>query len=126
MQFTLHLSPKDLHLDRATVEHIQDKAAKLATFYPRILKCRVVLEGPVHHHRKGGPYIARIDLTVPGAELVVNHHATTDLRQAIRETFEAARRRLEDYGQYRRGEVKKHQPSSQRPGETGSPGLQDL
>lgn len=123
MQFTLHLDPKDLHLDRATVQHIHDKAAKLAALYPRILKCRVVLEGPVHHHRKGGPYTARIDLTVPGAELVVNHHETTDLRRAIREAFEAARRRLEEYAQHRRGEVRKHQPPAHRSEETVSPGL---
>ena len=120
MQFTLHLTPKDLSLTRATVHHIQDKATKLAAVYPRLLKCRVVLEGPVHHHRKGGPYTARIDMTVPGAELVVNHHETADLRQAIREAFEAARRRLEDYVQHRRGEVKRHQPPHHQPEETVS------
>ena len=108
MQFALHVTPKDLHLPKAIEQHIQDKAAKLAAVYHRIQKCRVVLEGPVHHHKKGGPYKARIDLSVPGAELVVNRHEAADLRIAIRDAFEAARRRLEDYVQCQRGEVKTH------------------
>lgn len=108
MQLALHLTPKDLPLPKAIEQHIQDKVAKLATVYRRVQKCRIVLEGPIHHHKKGGPYKARIDLSVPGAELVVNRHEATDLRVAIRDAFEAARRRLEDYVQCQRGEVKTH------------------
>jgi hypothetical protein len=39
----------------------------------------------------------------------VNRHEAADLRSAIRAAFEAARRRLEDYGECQRGEVKTHQ-----------------
>lgn len=109
MQFAFYVTPKDLPLPKAIEQHIQDKAAKLAAMYHRLQKCRVVLEGPVRHHKKGGPYKARIDLRVPGAELVVNRHEAADLRSAIRAAFEAARRRLEDYVECQRGEVKTHQ-----------------
>ena len=115
MQFALHLTPKDLPLPKAIEQRIQDKVAKLAAVYHRIQECRIVLEGPVHHHKKGGPYKARIDLSVPGAELVVNRHEAADLRVAIRDAFEAARRRLEDYVQCQRGEVKTHRVSPPEP-----------
>ena len=117
MQFSLHLTPKDLRLSKAVEQHIYDKAAKLPVFYPRILKCRVVLEGPVHHHRKGGPYRVRIDMSVPGAELLVNRHEHHDIRVAVRDAFEAARRRLEDYAQCQRGDVKTHDTARRTPSE---------
>ena len=34
--------------------------------------CRVIVEAPHRHHRKGKAYEVRIDLTVPGGELVIN------------------------------------------------------
>lgn len=111
MQFSLHFTPKDLRLPKTIEQHIYDKAAKLPVFYPRILKCRVVLEGSVHHHRKGGPYRVRIDMSVPGAELLVNRHEHHDIRVAVRDAFEAAQRRLEDYAQCQRGDVKTHDAS---------------
>jgi cold shock CspA family protein len=74
------------------------------------MSCRVVVEAPVRHHRKGGPYKVRIDLTVPGDELVINRQADEDLYVAIRDAFHAARRRLEDYARRQRGAVKVHEP----------------
>ena len=48
-------------------------------------------------------------MTVPGKELVVDHQADQELSQAIREAFDAARRRLlEDYAREQRGAVKSH------------------
>ncbi|MBI4642020.1 MAG: HPF/RaiA family ribosome-associated protein, partial [Candidatus Tectomicrobia bacterium] len=56
-----------------------------------------------------GPYTVRIDLTVPGAELVVDRQEDADLYVAIRDAFHAARRRLEDYARRQRGTVKVHE-----------------
>jgi cold shock CspA family protein len=108
---------------------IRSEAAKLATFYPRIMGCRVAVENP-QHHREGNPYQVRIDLTVPGGELVIKHepslksnvhqsgesavkkhHETRsphkNLRQAVNDSFEAACRRLQDYARHQRGDVKR-------------------
>jgi hypothetical protein len=38
----------------------------------------------------------RIDLTVPGHEYVINQKASPDLSLAIREAFDAARRKLDE------------------------------
>ncbi|MBZ5558025.1 MAG: HPF/RaiA family ribosome-associated protein [Acidobacteriia bacterium] len=102
---------------------------KLETYYQAIMGCRVLVELAEHRHEAGSRYHVRIDLTVPGEEIVVAHdaslHATaqdvglakttkgTDLdpeRQhafvAVREAFDVARRRLQDYGRRQRGAVK--------------------
>jgi hypothetical protein len=57
-----------------------EESEKLDKFYDRIMRCDVVVEAHHKHHHKGNLYHVRIDLTVPGSELVVNrepdeHHA---------------------------------------------------
>lgn len=108
---------------------IRLEAAKLENFYGRIMGCRVELGSPHRHHRQGSPYHVRIDLTVPGRELVIKHEPSLrtrasqsgetklkkhfeisaphrQLRQAIDDAFKAAGRRLQDYARRQRGDVK--------------------
>ena len=110
MQVPLQITARDLSLSEAAEDEIRAKAANLDTYYDGIMGCRVVVEGPGRHHRKG-PFRVRIDLSVPGAELVVDRHADVDLYVAIRDAFDAARRRLEDYARRQRGDVKSHEES---------------
>jgi ribosomal subunit interface protein len=108
MELPLQITARDISLSEAAEDDIRAKAAHLDTYYNGIMSCRVVVEGPVRHHRKG-PFTVRIDLSVPGAELVVDHQADADLYVAIRDAFDAARRRLEDYARRQRGAVKSHE-----------------
>jgi cold shock CspA family protein/ribosome-associated translation inhibitor RaiA len=118
---------------------IREKADKLDAFYDHIMSCRVLVEAPHRHHRKGKLYHVRIDLTLPGGEIVVKHEpkrltdtparvqgapevmvsethepgkyaAHRDIYVAIRDAFDAARRRLQDYARRRRGTTKLHSP----------------
>ncbi len=94
--------------------HIREKAAKLDQFYDRITRCRVVVEAPHRHHHKGKLFNIRIDMTVPGGELVVNRDpskraAHTDVYVAIRDAFDAARRKLQDFARRQRGDIKVHE-----------------
>lgn len=86
---------------------IREKAEKLERYYDRIMRCRVVLELAGLHQSKGRQFSARIDLTVPGAELAVTREHDEDLQVALREAFDAARRRLQDYARAQRGNVKR-------------------
>lgn len=102
---------------------------KLETYYPGIMGCRVLVEFVQRHHEAGNRYHVRIDLTVPGEEIVVAHEAslratTQDVdaekitrlaepdperkhaRVALREAFDIARRLLQDYARRQRGSVK--------------------
>jgi cold shock CspA family protein/ribosome-associated translation inhibitor RaiA len=112
-------------------EWIRAEAAKLDTLYTQLMGCRVMVELPHRHHKKGIPFHIRIDLTVPQGEIVVKHEPSLssrarqlreneirkqgevniphkDLQQAITEAFKAAGRRLQDYARRQRGDIKSH------------------
>jgi ribosome-associated translation inhibitor RaiA len=108
VQQPLQVTVRDVSLSEAAENDIRNKAEALDTYYNGIIGCRVVVEGPGRHHRQG-PYAVRIDVTVPGVDLVVDRQTDADLYVAIRDAFDAARRRLEDYARRQRGDVKMHE-----------------
>ena len=86
----------------AWVEH-------LSRFSPDVQKCEVWVVSSRGHHRKGSLDEIRIRLTVPGNEIDVDlQPAEEDVYVAIRESFAAAGRRLEDFERRQRGDVKAH------------------
>jgi cold shock CspA family protein/ribosome-associated translation inhibitor RaiA len=98
----------------AIAANVRKKAEKLERFSDHLMSCRVVIEAPHRHHHKGKLYHVRVDLGVVGDELVVTHegplnHAHEDVYVAIRDSFEAAVRKVEDYERKRRGKVKAHE-----------------
>ena len=108
MDVPLRISLRSITHSDALYRDIRSKAKKLERFYDHIVSCRVVLELAARRQRKRGPYCARIDLKVPGADIVVTHEHDSDLHIALHDAFDAARRRLEDYARTRRGDVKQH------------------
>ena len=114
MRLPLELTFRSMDRSAALEADVREKAAKLETFYDGIMRCRVVIEAGHKHREKGNLYHVRIDLTVPGAELVVSrepmqHQAHADVYVAVRDAFDAARRQLEDYVGRQRGKVKHHE-----------------
>lgn len=89
-------------------QNIRERAARLDRFHGRILSCRVVVEGPGGHHRKG-PNSVRIELSVPGPDVVITRQGGVDLSAVVAEAFNAAGRRLEDVVRRRRGFIKTHE-----------------
>ena len=111
MQRPLKIMSRDFPLTPAIEAEVQQKAGALETYFERLSGCEVTLEAPaIAHHRKGGPFLVKIRMTVPGRELVVDRQAEEELSQAIREAFDAARRVLEDHVREMRGAVKTHEP----------------
>jgi len=134
MEF-LQVTFRNMKSSPTVEEWIREEAAKLETFYSQIMGCRVAVEMPHRHHLKGSPYHVRIDLTLPGGELVIKREADVSdlarrgggtaiskrlevevphkkLRMAINDAFKAAARRVQDYARRQRGDVKNHQPRS--------------
>jgi cold shock CspA family protein/ribosome-associated translation inhibitor RaiA len=109
MERPLQITSRDFQLTPAMEDEIRDRAADLELYFPRMTGCHVVVDAPVHHHRKGGPFEVRIDLRLPGAEVSVNRQSADDLAIAIRDAFDAARRRIEDHLRELRGNVKTHE-----------------
>lgn len=54
----------------AVETQVRERAEKLARFHERITACHVTIEAPHQRHHKGQLFSVRIDLTVPGGELV--------------------------------------------------------
>ena len=99
MQPNLQITFRDLPKSAAIEANIREKAEKLGSFYDRINRCSVIVESPHRHHHKGKHYHVRIDISLPGHELVVNRdpgNQTTheDAYVAVRDAFNAARRQL--------------------------------
>lgn len=112
---------------------IRDRVERLKVVCADILTCRVVVDIPHRHHQKGNRFSLRIELGVPGEDIAItrdsNLHGVVkdmdeqawskrfdveatrrDIRLVISDAFDAAKRRLRDYKQVRRREVKRHEP----------------
>lgn len=90
---------------------VREKAAKLDKFSGHIMSCRVVVEPKGKHHLRGNLYEVRIDLTVPGEEIAVTREPnenteTSDIHVALRDAFDSATRRVQDYVRRKRLDVK--------------------
>jgi cold shock CspA family protein/ribosome-associated translation inhibitor RaiA len=129
MQLTPTITFRGVERTPALEAEVTARLGNLETYYQGIMRCRVLVELVQRHHEAGNRYHVRIDLTVPGEEIVVAHEASLramgqDLdaekitrlaepdperkhaRVAIREAFDIARRRLQDYARRQRGTVK--------------------
>jgi len=114
MQLPLQVTYQDMDPSEALDQNVRQHAEKLEQFYDQIMSCRVVVEAGHKHHHQGNIYHVRIDLKVPGKELVVSrdpsqHQAHEDVYVAIRDAFVAMRRQLEDFARRQRGKEKTHE-----------------
>ena len=113
MRTPLQITFRHMDPSPALEARIRQRADELDRFFDRITACRVVVESGTRRHQQGNVFDVSIDLTVPGAEIVVGrdsgaNHAHEDAHVAVRDAFDAARRRLEDHVRGRRGDVKLH------------------
>jgi ribosomal subunit interface protein len=105
MQVPLEISTRQIELTPDLEADLRRRVAKLERFFDRITSCRIAVERPSNHHQEGGPYRVRLDITVPGSELVAKKEGE-DLNAVIRDTFQAAERQVEEFADRRRGDVK--------------------
>jgi len=114
MVVPVRLSFRGMKPSASAEAQVQKRADELEQFHPRIVACKVMLEEATRRQHQGKIFHVRIDLTVPGREIVVNrdpaeHHAHEDLNVAIRDAFNAARRQLEDHVRLQGSAVKAHE-----------------
>jgi len=110
LQISFHNLPHSGVIERA----IQEAASRLEGIHDRIMSCRVIVDQPHRHHKEGNPFQIRIDLKMPGAELVVKRQppeslAYGDLSTVIQEAFDEMEHQIEEFVNRRRGFVKTHE-----------------
>lgn len=108
MKIPMQITLRNVDQSDVLEEHIREKAKKLETFFEHIVSCRVVVEMPHNHKHQGNQFNIRIDIGVPGREIVVNRDRHEDPYVALRDAFDAARRQLDDYVHRLRRETKTH------------------
>jgi len=95
MSAHLQISYHELEHSAALDQAIRDKTAKLDSFHPRLQSLRVVVEKQSRHARQGNRFEVRIDMHIPGQDFAVSN-AQEDVMIAVRDAFDAARRRLDE------------------------------
>lgn len=115
MQVPLQITFRDVPHSDAVEAEIRAKAAKLEEFHPRLTSCHVAVEEERRHKHQGKLFNVRIDLRFPGGEFSVHRQRAEDIYVAVRDAFDAAKRKLEDQVRVQRRDVKVHeQPSHGR------------
>jgi ribosomal subunit interface protein len=113
MQLPLQITFRHMESSPAVESRIRERVEELERFFDRIVSCRVVVECRHPRRRQGNLFRVRVDLKVPGREIVAGrdpaaHHAHEDVHIAVRDAFDAARRILEDHVRENRADVKTH------------------
>jgi cold shock CspA family protein/ribosome-associated translation inhibitor RaiA len=99
MQTEPQITFRHVEPNAAIEKKLLDEIDRLERLEDRLIACRIMVELPDRRHRKGNLYHVRIDLVMPGEEIVVDRHppkhsADEDALIAIGEAFDAARKRL--------------------------------
>ena len=114
MQTPLEVSFHNMDHSDAVEARVREKAAKLQQVCDRMTSCRVTVEAANRKGAKGNRYNVHIEVGVPGKQVVVDRNpgkngSHQDVYAAVRDAFNAARRRLEEHSDKRRQRVKTHE-----------------
>ena len=135
MTLTADITYRNMAVSEWLDAEINKRVAKLASFYPDIVSCKVLVEIPHRHHEQGNRFHVRIVIVVPGEKIIAGQTPNLHLSQidgepmrerqsqktgvrkdavlALRQAFDAAMRQLRDYVRLRRFDVKTHQNGRQ-------------
>lgn len=134
----IQITFRNLPPSSAAATRVRAEAAKLERSFRPIMSCRVLIEAPHrrHHHHDGAGCRLRVEIGVPGDDIVVVREPSArrrpagadtaqptkapsagpaarrqDFSAALRDAFALARHRLEEHARRRRGTVKVHLPA---------------
>lgn len=107
MKLPLQLTFRDIPHSDAVEAVVIKKSEKLDRIYDQLMGCRVVIESPHRKRNHGNLYHTRIDITVPGDEIIVGrdpaaNHAHEDVYSSVNDAFRAAERQLKSWVSKRR------------------------
>lgn len=95
MQTTLQVTFRGISVSPDLQSRIHDRAAKLESLHPQLTRCRVTVEQRHRHQHQGRQFAVRLQVRMPGHDIVVTHEHDEDVQAALRDAFDAAERQLE-------------------------------
>lgn len=106
MQVSPEITFRNIGSSDALREAIESRIEKLEHYSGRLMACRVAFERSNNTKRNGDHYHCRVDITVPGREIVVDRDPAdkedhADPYIAIRDAFDAAERQLKEVNRQR-------------------------
>lgn len=116
MQSPVTVTFRNLDPSPAVEADARERAADLERFHPRIVGCDIVIEAPEKRKVSGRDILVRLKVSVPGPDVVVSRRvglakADENVKLAVHDAFDAARRLLEDQVRQMSPEhVKQHPP----------------
>lgn len=116
MQVPLEITFHNMDSSDFLEAKVRERVDKLERFAGgRLIRCAVAVEAPHKSHHRQNIYHVRIEMSVPGKELVVSRDpgdidAHRDVYVAIRDAFDAAERQLAEDARMARHDVKTHAP----------------
>jgi len=93
VEITLRGVPQSAALER----YIGEQARALERQCERVQACQVVVEALQRPRQRGAQIAVRLNIMLPGAEVVVNREHGEDVYIALRDAFEAATLQLKDH-----------------------------
>lgn len=119
MQTPLQIAMRNMESSDAVRRIVRRYVKKLEVFCDRITSCRVMIEVS-QRFPAGAPiaYNVRVEINVPGEQIVIKRHTHPLLLTAIQDAFRAAGRRLQDYARRIRGDVKRGKEPAWRPSQS--------
>lgn len=101
MKLPLDIAFHGMAHSEAVETAVREKVFKLESLGAQITSCRVSVDLLQKHSQQGRPVGVRIDLTIPGRELVVNRVEHEDVYVAIRDAFDDMKRQLDSIAKRR-------------------------
>ncbi len=105
MTFPFHVSFRNVAIHEPLEKLATERAEKLTHYHDRITSGRMVIEQDGAHPPL---YEVKLEIHVPGGEVVVKRGPHVDIEHQIREAFDVARRQIQDIARRKRGDVKSH------------------
>jgi ribosome-associated translation inhibitor RaiA len=100
MQIPLQITCRHMDPSETVDALLREKVARLEQLFDRIVGCRVVIEPP-EQSGHSGPCAVRVNLTIPGEEIVVNRASLAagpgNLCTTIRDVFATVARQLKEH-----------------------------
>jgi ribosomal subunit interface protein len=97
MQTPLQITMRDVKTSAMLEKRIREKVSKLEKVYTRLLGCDVTVERVQRRQHQGQLFNVHILLSVPGGSIAVSRNEHESIYIALRDTFDAVRRKLADY-----------------------------